>query len=1176
MTLHSLPAYFREVAKLRARPQRLASLAAPMPGVELSWLDHDQSNTPFSLAIRSEAGRMYRRAHIALRHQRLFALGIGRWENESLLLLELAATLDLDTGRLLFEFNPSALPALHPAALLTHGALGDALVRELTEASIDSAEAALRIVQRISVLLGIESTNPETDSAADRLAPTLWLLRSGDPELLRAWHAIALQSAQGDALGPPLRSVSSSPVRATSAWLAPPLEDSAAKLGQMLAEGAAGITVYAGAGCGKTTTGANLVLDALEQGKRVLVCAGNPAAVDIFRQRLHPSCAAIALRLPDRERDGATHAVKGNLRQLAQAMAPTASDPETGILDPATALWERATKQIQESVRRDIPPEEGALIAQHLRIAPAHRWLARYVRTTLDPETVMQVQLELRDALPRLAEVAPVQRVLARLHLSLPAPRVVAAWAEGLAGSACPKSAEKAVPPSWQINTFRTLLRQRAALRRSAVTNELLAAIEARGQTPGMLRGAVSTLREVVDLGPGWQHPSLRNWLDLKQDRLLSTLEATCLLNRCKANGAAFLDYALNPRLRAAWQTLTRAVWTCSHNPWPNPARVEPFVRAALGRSSSYSRLEPVLGSALAERALADPGLAMRLSAALRLLSAQNVPLPMSGTAESARQQWLADCERQLAVLRWQARDTRIRNLRNELETMGDEPLAHALSRALEDTNLPVYQTLFNHVEGIRRGRITAVPTVLSGHLPDLLEALRLHGDAPLWRTRAAAFESAHAWLVQHRLLRAARQQQRRAAGATRAVVDACHEQRQRGLSTCAKATHRERFQRVGRHHLAAWGKAVERIGKGTGRHASLHRQDAIRHLHAALPALPLVLATPNGLAQHLDDPRPTFDLLVIDEATQLGAETAYLLHLAEQAVIIGDDAQLATPQIGVSRTPQQLLRRLLLQEHPFADALTAANSLFDVAEVAFADQLVLRKHFRCHPDILGFSNATSYSDSPLRPMRQEADRPLGPPLEWVRVASAPSAEDGLKREVESIVERVIDIAADPFFNNRSIAVISLRGPAQAQAIEALLRRRLAPEAWERHHLRIGLAYHFQGSEYDVAILSLALDPASPAKALTRDDDRRRLNVAMTRARHKVILFSSVSPEALRPGCLRRQLLEHLSAHCGPSHDSEPWTALPLKALPTLATYTSHREHRGQAAAMYTAAPAAS
>jgi very-short-patch-repair endonuclease len=327
---------------------------------------------------------------------------------------------------------------------------------------------------------------------------------------------------------------------------------------------------------------------------------------------------------------------------------------------------------------------------------------------------------------------------------------------------------------------------------------------------------------------------------------------------------------------------------------------------------------------------------------------------------------------------------------------------------------------------------------------------------------------------------------------------------------------------------LIAWTKAVDRIGKGTGKHAHRHRRTARQYLMECVPRIPAWIMPLHKLWDSVRPVPGVFDTVIVDEASQAGVDALLLLLLAKRIVVVGDDKQNSPEAVGVLEDDIARLAREHLNEFRFRDEFRPDASLFDHAERTFWSHITLREHFRCVPEIIRFSNDLCYRDAPLIPLRQAPPERL-PPLRSRFVAEG-ACEGGGERivnraEAEALVETIVKLIDDEAYEGKTMGVIALQGHAQARLIERLLAQRLEPRVIEERRLRCGEPATFQGDERDVIFLSLVIAPNVRYRALTRLPDQRRFNVAMSRARDQVWLFHSIRPHDLSPDDLRGRLI---------------------------------------------------
>jgi very-short-patch-repair endonuclease len=90
-----------------------------------------------------------------------------------------------------------------------------------------------------------------------------------------------------------------------------------------------------------------------------------------------------------------------------------------------------------------------------------------------------------------------------------------------------------------------------------------------------------------------------------------------------------------------------------------------------------------------------------------------------------------------------------------------------------------------------------------------------------------------------------------------------------------------------------------------------------------------------------------------------------------------------------------------------------------------------------------------------------------------------------------------------------------------------MLTNRIGAEEVERRCLICGDAYDFQGDERDIIFLSMVAAPNERIGALVKEADKRRFNVAASRARDQLWVFYSATLNDLNPECMRYKLLSY-------------------------------------------------
>ncbi|MFD2212381.1 AAA domain-containing protein [Metabacillus endolithicus] len=336
--------------------------------------------------------------------------------------------------------------------------------------------------------------------------------------------------------------------------------------------------------------------------------------------------------------------------------------------------------------------------------------------------------------------------------------------------------------------------------------------------------------------------------------------------------------------------------------------------------------------------------------------------------------------------------------------------------------------------------------------------------------------------------------------------------------------------------HLKAWVKAVKNVGKGTGKNAARYRADAQMHMENCMEAIPAWIMPLNQVYDNFEIRSNLFDVIIIDEASQSWHDALLLKFMAKKLIIVGDDKQISPTNIGI--TDQDILKLQTKYfkdiDFPFGRDLNLNTSFFDVAYIMFKDTITLKEHFRCMPEIIGFSNKISYQSKPLIPLRQYPANRLEPVKSiylphGVREGSSQYAYNEI--EAEEIVKQIKNCIEDPRYADKTFGVISLLGANQAKLIQSMLLKELGAELMEERKIICGDAYAFQGDERDIIFLSMVVAKNGSTRIVSAADDktRQRFNVAVSRAKDQLWVVHSISINDINNrNCLRYQLLSYI------------------------------------------------
>ncbi|WIM98629.1 AAA domain-containing protein [Actinoplanes oblitus] len=325
---------------------------------------------------------------------------------------------------------------------------------------------------------------------------------------------------------------------------------------------------------------------------------------------------------------------------------------------------------------------------------------------------------------------------------------------------------------------------------------------------------------------------------------------------------------------------------------------------------------------------------------------------------------------------------------------------------------------------------------------------------------------------------------------------------------------------------LQDYRSAMSSYGRGKSEHAERRLNSARSAMHDAQAAVPAWIMPLSNVIETIDIEPNSFDVVIVDEASQAGIDALFLLCLAPRVIIVGDDRQCAPGLRTELATVHESIDHHLnaLREH-VRESFNPVSNLYELLSARFPGVIRLKEHFRCMPEIIGWSSRQFYRDS-LIPLRQFGADRLNP-IEVVRVANA--VEEGTSTnpknpaEAEAVVDQIQKLLIDSNYLTKSIGVVVLQSGAQATLIDGMIRSTIDPAEIQRHDIRVGQPPDFQGDERDVILLSMTI--ARPRRPQVGRVNERRFNVAASRARDQLWLFTSIDAAQLKPDDMRHSLL---------------------------------------------------
>ncbi len=299
-------------------------------------------------------------------------------------------------------------------------------------------------------------------------------------------------------------------------------------------------------------------------------------------------------------------------------------------------------------------------------------------------------------------------------------------------------------------------------------------------------------------------------------------------------------------------------------------------------------------------------------------------------------------------------------------------------------------------------------------------------------------------------------------------------------------------------------------------------RMLSIRRLFDSIPTLlrricPCMLMSPISVAQYIDPAYPKFDLVIFDEASQLPTcEAVGAIARGENVIVVGDPKQLPpTSFFDVSNVDEENYEKEDLE------------SVLDDCLALSLPQTHLLWHYRSrHESLIAYSNA-KYYENKLLTFPSPDD--LVSKVSWVKVEGCydKGGTKQNKAEAEAIVTEIVRRLRDENLRKNSIGVVTFSLPQQ-HLIDDLLTEKFSQEpelefiANEMYEpLFIKNLENVQGDERDVILFSIGYGPDKDGKVsmnfgpLNRDGGWRRLNVAISRSRKEMVVYSVITPEQI-------------------------------------------------------------
>lgn len=293
-----------------------------------------------------------------------------------------------------------------------------------------------------------------------------------------------------------------------------------------------------------------------------------------------------------------------------------------------------------------------------------------------------------------------------------------------------------------------------------------------------------------------------------------------------------------------------------------------------------------------------------------------------------------------------------------------------------------------------------------------------------------------------------------------------------------------------------------------------------VRRAGKALQAIkPCFMMSPLSVAQYLPPGQIEFDLVVMDEASQVKPEDAIGAILrGKQAVIVGDPKQLP---------PTTFFDQISDGEEDDEERIAAeeTESILEIAQRTFANRTLLWHYRSRHPSLIAFSNSQFYNNELLlfpSPYTQHGE--FGIHVRWHEEATYKNSRNLVEavhvaQAVRTHLVEQPDISLGVATMNAQQRDLVLAEIERLQKTDGRFDAALRQQEERDESFFVKNLENVQGDEREVMFISTTYgrDPETRRVyqrfgPIARDKGWRRLNVLFTRARRRIELFTSLKP----------------------------------------------------------------
>lgn len=293
------------------------------------------------------------------------------------------------------------------------------------------------------------------------------------------------------------------------------------------------------------------------------------------------------------------------------------------------------------------------------------------------------------------------------------------------------------------------------------------------------------------------------------------------------------------------------------------------------------------------------------------------------------------------------------------------------------------------------------------------------------------------------------------------------------------------------------------------------------------LDSIKIWLMTPEVVSDIMPFDKNIFDLVIFDEASQLYVEKSIpSIYRAKKVVVAGDQKQLKPSSLGQGRVLDEI------DEDEISDGFLEYESLLDAARYKYKHTM-LNYHYRSkYEELIAFSNYAFYDGKLM--VTSLAKKSDEKPIERIKVENGMWIDKKNEQEANQVVKLIKEILNNRK-NNETIGVITFNS-SQMNLIEDLIEKEKMIDTnfatqmlSEENRYSNGENVSFfvkniesvQGDERDIIIFCIGYAKNEKGRVainfgwLNQDGGENRLNVAISRAKQKIYVVTSIEPEEL-------------------------------------------------------------